>query len=944
LASTVRSLELLEREQELSELARALDAARGGDGRAILIRGEPGIGKTSLLKATADSAGPGFQVLSVRADALEQELSFGVCAQLFLGLTDPPRGADSPAVFAGAAANARPILGGAAGIPRAIGEDRVMALIHGLYWLCANLADDGPLLLAVDDAHWADRHSLRFLNYLARRLAGLRLVLLVGARPTERGTPAGDLLSALAAEEGCATLELGSLSAEAVSSLVADKLGEAGPGLARACHRLSGGNPLYLLELLRSAAERGLDPAADAEALADLRPEGVAESVLSRLAGLGEEARRLAEIAAVGGGRLRLRDAASLAGIDVDSARRAADALTGAAILDATEPLSFAHPLVQSAVYGEVPEAERAGLHLRVAELLRAGGAPRNAIAAHLLSAERGGESWVVDELELAAGEAMSQGSPDTASRLLRRALEESPPEDRRGRLLVVLGLAETEGGQPEGAERLTAAVELLQGKEERAGALLALGTTLTMQARITEATAAYERGLGEIEGIGGTVARDLEAMFTLGLDHDFEARTAALPRLEELIGAEGIDQTATGRALLAHAASERAYQGGALEDLRTLARRALAPGLDEDDPMAFWAYFFCAYAYNDSDDFERAEQAASRALELATARGSIVQAAAAHHPPSFLNLRRGDIQTALEDARMSVEGAERGWRAGLPSGLSVLAEALLERGELDQAEAACRLPDGDESWSRNIGYMWLLDTRARIELERGDAESALATFLRCGEMCERSLITNPSVLAWRSGAALAAARLGDPDQARELAEAELGLARDFGVPRAIGISQRTLGLVLGGDEGTERLREAIEIFEPSPARVEHARALVELGAALRRAGHRREAREPLREGLDMAHRCGALAVEGRAQTELSAAGARPRRLELTGVASLTPSERRITAMAAEGLSNPQIAQALFLTRRTVEMHLTNAYRKLEISSRGELPAALAGV
>ncbi len=621
----------------------------------------------------------------------------------------------------------------------------------------------------------------------------------------------------------------------------------------------------------------------DGEALADLRPEGITDSVLGRLAGLGDEAKRLAEVTAVGGGRLPLRDTAELAGIDVETARRAADALVGAVILDGGEPLRFAHPLVQGAVYASVPDAERAGLHLRVAELLRSSAAPPKAIAVHLLSAERGGGAWVVDVLEQAAGEELSQGSPDGASRFLRRALEEDPPRERLGGLLTVLGLAETEVGDPKGAERLTAAIDHLPEPMGRAGALLALGTILTMQARTTDATAAYQRGLDEIAGTGGAVARDLESMFSIGLDHDAEVRAAALPRLEELIANDKIDETATGRALLAHAASERAYQGGSVDELRVLAARATAPGLNEDDPMAFWAYVFSAYAYQDSDDFERADTAAANALDLARSRGSSVLAAAACHPRSFLNLRRGRIEAAMVDAETCVRGAKQGWEAGIPSGLSVLGEALLERGELDRAADACRLPDGDDRWTGMIGYMWILDTRGRVELEQGDAESALKTFIECGERCERSLITNPSVLAWRSGAALAASRLGEDDRAGELAETELAWAEDFGTPRAIGIARRTLGLVTGGDEGIEQLRGAIEVLEPSPARPEHARTLVELGAALRRAAHRRDSREPLREGLDLAHRCGAVAVAARAQEELAAAGARPRRLELTG-------------------------------------------------------------
>ena len=190
--------------------------------------------------------------------------------------------------------------------------------------------------------------------------------------------------------------------------------------------------------------------------------------------------------------------------------------------------------------------------------------------------------------------------------------------------------------------------------------------------------------------------------------------------------------------------------------------------------------------------------------------------------------------------------------------------------------------------------------------------------------------------------AALALLQLGEQDEARRLAAEELELARTWGRPRALGAALRVAGLVEGGEQGLALLREAVEVLSGSPAKLEHAKARTELGAALRRANQRSGAREQLRRALELATICGARPLAARANTELRATGARPRRIALSGVESLTPSERRVAQMATEGPTNREIAQALFVTPRTVEVHLTSAYRKLGISSRSQLAAALA--
>ena len=236
-----------------------------------------------------------------------------------------------------------------------------------------------------------------------------------------------------------------------------------------------------------------------------------------------------------------------------------------------------------------------------------------------------------------------------------------------------------------------------------------------------------------------------------------------------------------------------------------------------------------------------------------------------------------------------------------------------------------------------------LLRARTLVEAAYGDHRAALGHALELGEVLTSFGHTNPpaSYPAWRSLAALEHHALGETHEALALAKEEVELARPWGAPHTLGRSLRILGLIEGGDDGIAHIREAVSVLESSSARLEHAYALANLGGALRRANKRAEAREPLRQALELAQRSGAALLAEHAHEELVATGARPRRVELSGAAALTPSERRIAAMAAEGLSNRDIAQALFVTLRTVEMHLSNAFRKLGVSSRTQLPAAL---
>jgi DNA-binding CsgD family transcriptional regulator len=269
-------------------------------------------------------------------------------------------------------------------------------------------------------------------------------------------------------------------------------------------------------------------------------------------------------------------------------------------------------------------------------------------------------------------------------------------------------------------------------------------------------------------------------------------------------------------------------------------------------------------------------------------------------------------------------------------------AELARERGDVDAAEKAIARTGIPDQVPPNGHLTFLQLARGRLRLEQHRVDDAIRELRRLGDNMEALGISNAAFHDWRAELALALAAGGRRDEALEYALEAVDRARQWGAPPALGLSLRVLGLVEGGPSGEKLLRESVGVLEGSQARLEYAKSLVELGAALRRNNKRTEAREQLRLGLELAHKLGAVGVEARAQTELAATGARPRRLMLSGLDSLTPSERRVAEMAAENMTNKDIAQALFVTPKTVAVHLSSVYRKLEISSRAQLPSALA--
>lgn len=938
---------LLDRQVELDLLLRAGKAAENGLGAAVLVEGEAGIGKSALLSAAACAAERrGMRVLRACGGELETDFAYGLVRQLLeseLAAGGPER---RQRLLAGAAALASPILGPGDLTAAHSGRQpqEPFALQHGLYWLLSNLAEERPLVLVLDDLHWADVVTVRFLVYLTRRLASMPIALWGAVRLGDAAASSMplDLLRSVPLVQSA---ELGPLSEESVELITTESLtAESGAEVARACHEVSGGNPFLLFELMLTLVNEAHDPNGDlVSRIRGIGPPTVSRSVLQRLAHTSEDAVALAESIAILGSSVQLHHAAALAGLTESKALEAADDLIQARILAPGRPLRFRHPLLRTAVYAQLPNARRAREHKRAAHLLAADGGDGEAIAGQLLLTEPAGDAWVVERLYEAGTGALARAAPEAAIEYLTRCLAEPPAVSARPPILLAHGLATFHAGDPAGLEIIRGALEAAEDPGMRATIALELGCLLYYFGNIPEAVGLMERAASELEPTDPQ-AQQLEAtlLAIAGLDvstHDLVGRRLD-PSTEALHG-----DTPHERLLLAILALHTSCQDGPASRAASIARRAIGGGrLFAEQPPYAVALMFPIDALLFSDDFDAAATAIEQLFARAQERGSLLSFTLASWARGWLSHRLGALGEAETDLRNSWEGGrEGGWKDATALGTGLLIETLVDGGEIAAAEAVLALVDEHfHAASTTVARLFLLEGRGRLRLAQGEAAGALEDLLELGNLCQRWGWSNPAHHRWRSEAALASLRLGDVSAARELAREELELASRYGAPRAIGIALRALGLIEGGAGGIELLQRASAVMESSPAQLIRAEVLVDLGAAQRRGRQRAAAREPLRSGLELAHRCGARALVERAQDELRATGARPRSLMLVGADALTPSERRVCDLVAQGRSNPEVAQQLFVTRGTVEAHLRSAYRKLEIASRTELGPALA--
>lgn len=928
---------LLEREAELEAIDAHLRRAREGDGSLLVIEGPAGIGKTALVAAAAErAAAEGMTVLRARGGVLEQDLPYGVVRQLVerpVLLAEPERRAQ---LLAGPAAGAAAALGvGEPPEERSPVADPSPEIQHALHWLVANLAEEGPLLIALDDAHWGDAPSLRAGGYLARRFDGLAVAVLVATRDDEPGSRQELLAELLAAAEPT-YLRPAPLAGDGVAAVLRTAFDgrEASPELVAACARASGGNPFLLTELAAELASSHPDPdSSPVEAVERAGPAAVRRSLLLRLGNLGPEARALARAVAIMGGEAQARHAAAVAGLGAEAAREAADVLAAAGILEAGLPLRIVHPLVRAAIADDTPVGERAAAHRRAFEALAADGAADQALLPHALAAEQRGDPVLVALLHRQAERSLRTGAPEAAARYLERALAEPPPAERRAGTLAQLGRAQARAGRfGAGLEHLEAALALERDPEcrarvhrERAFAAFAGGGMEEARRVVAEAVAELGSGDG-----GGDAALRLEADLALlawlsGGEHGLELR-----RHRALAGETGAERT-----LLALLAQEEHAIGAPPDQVVELACRALGGGrLIADDTSEALSWYMATYALLTCEALDEARVTIDEAIADSGRRGSAFARAGALGTRAVLALNEGRPRDAEADAREAAAGALPPVMA--PVNAAYLVLALVDQGQLKEAERELVAAGIDAGPGGPTVLRWVPWARARLREAQGRAADVRADIacLREDDEAGRPM----RALAWRALLSRALARAGDREEARALAAEHLEWARAWGRPGALGVAERAAALAAAGEERVAGLEAAVETLACSPLRTEEARARLDLGVALLRSRRRRDGRAALEAALELALDIGARGTAEAAASELEVAGAAPKRLRFD---ELTASERRIAEHAAAGLTNREIAAQLFVTPKTVENHLTRVYGKLGISSRRELAAAL---
>jgi DNA-binding CsgD family transcriptional regulator/tetratricopeptide (TPR) repeat protein len=986
---------LIERDRELAALHGLHADCLDGRGRVAIVGGPVGSGKTALLHAfaeqTADAGGP---FLSAAASRAERNLPLGVLSQLFRHLT--PSREDSDAV--------RRLLADGDLAAAANGPDSPAAeqAVYTLHRLCDTLLGLGartPTLIGVDDVHHADPASLRCLLYLVRRLRNTRILLVVNENTSHPPTTP-PFSAELLRQPQCRRIRLGPLSRPGVADLLARHLGaRAAPPLAAAWHAATGGSPLLVRALLEDRPPADADaPDADADA-PDGAPDGLAfgavfsQAVAACLAGVGDTAPAVAEALAVLGPQAPPAAVADLLGVDPDAVGRAVDALNATQLLDGGR---YRHPAVRAVVLDGIDPPARAGMHARAARVLHGLGAPAPALAPHLVAAgaagrDAAGQDWAVPALREAAEDALAEGETDRAIGYLRAAARACADDRDRAAVEAKLARAEWRTDPSTAIRRLPAlAAAAREGRLDGPDAVRPVGYLLWAgrAEQAAEVLDALERRHASRARPDPDAAAGLDAA-RRWLRFSYPGLAAPGPD-DDAPDADGADDdggpaAAAGAppALTAITVLGAALAGNPYGAAPAAAEQLLEAAHRGDTALAAVAAALGALVFCDRPD--RAAFWCDPLLERAADRRSPTRHAVLAATRAMIGVRRGDFARAGRDADLALTRiGPKSWgvAVGVPLAGALLAATATGR----HAEAAALLatPVPEAMFQTPYGLHYL-QARGRHHRAVGRPHAAVRDFEACGELMDSWGVDLPALAPWRAEAAQTFLEAGDRARARDLAGRQLARLRP-GRSRVRGLALRVLAEAGGAGDRPPLLREAADALRACGDRYELALALAALGRALHEVGEHREARAVAHRARRLAEQCGAPGP-GRAPLEIadaapagaaaSVAGdfgpgaAPPARLRGLRVAEPVPSrpagpagvppavpfdpeagapaelsdaERRVASLAARGCTNKQIANRLYITVSTVEQHLTRVYRKLRVSSRGDLPRYLQPV
>ncbi|MEV0116755.1 AAA family ATPase [Streptomyces sp. NPDC050844] len=868
---------LWERDAELAAAARAVDELCSDSmtaGGLLVFRGEAGIGKTALLtevrriaegRATVWTARGGETVTSVPFNVVRQLLQPALVsltpdeAREYLGdwyeIAGPALGIAEP--------------GGVQADPQGVCDGLVEAVarLAGLHW---------PLVLIIDDAHWADQETLHWLAAFSQRLAELPVLVVVAHRPDEARGDSARHLAAVGAASGPSTV-LQALTPEAAAGLTRATLGEhADAPFCREVWAVTGGNPYESVELLAKVHDSELEPVeGSADELRALNRSARGRGLVARLEGLGTDVTRFAWAAAILGAAIPLDLAASLAGLTRESAQRCAERLRTARILLGDDrSMEFVHPLIASTVYRSIPPATRTAMHGQAAWAVTLSGRGAAAASRHLLEVHPDDDPELVEQLRHAAAEHLAVGAPDAARRCLERALREPPLPEIHARVLYELGCATLLTSPATTIRHLREALHT-PGLDRtlRVDAVCRLSQALVHNDQLEEALRVVDAEAARLEpGPDRLRLQGVHYMWE-GIHAGEEDATGRSRRLAALAGPlPGRDNSE--RALLILRAFDAMTRGENAEEIVELCDRALvngrlAPGLGwTDTEWGFELLMMLGSAYIFTDRLDRAESLfaeAVRAYETAGWSGGHLALAKAW--VGLVHRRRGRLKEAEASLRDSLRLADR-VGSGLPmhwDAACMLIDTLLARGKVDEAQDVAERYGIAPPYPSTIFVPDIHSVRGRLLIAVGQRTEGVNELEVAAKASNARGRYNTIVAPWAHDLARALAS-DDPRRAAELAADARVQAELFGTETAIGEALRCAASLESGQRAVDLYARAVACLEASPCAYEHAVARVEYGIA---AG----AASELARGLALADACGADGLVARARASLAVAG-----------------------------------------------------------------------